>query len=126
MKYAMIGATLTLATACAAQTPPDMYTVSQPGATYPGACEIRETRTENGVLLEAVAHADYGLRAEYDFVITAQSAGGSSDVTQGGQVDLAAGDSATVGTAEISQRRYRAVLTLNDADGELCRLERRS
>ncbi|MEQ9505099.1 MAG: curli-like amyloid fiber formation chaperone CsgH [Hyphomonas sp.] len=121
MKYAMIGAALALASACAAQTPPATHTVSEPGA-----CEIRETRTANGLRLEAVAHADYGLRADYTFKISAHSTDGSSDVTQGGPVDLVAGESAVIGGAEISRGRYRALLTLTDAAGELCRLERRA
>lgn len=121
MKYAMIGATLALASACAAQTPPATHTVSEPGA-----CEIRETRTANGLRLEAVAYADYDLRVDYAFEITAHSADGSSDVVQSGPVDLAAGESAVIGAAEFSRGRYRALLTLTDASGELCRLERRA
>ncbi len=126
MKFALFVPAFALATACAAQTPPEIYTAYAPGQQYADACEIRETRTANGFQLQAIAHADYDLRADYDFVITAYSAGGSSDVTQGGPVDLAAGQSATLGAAEIPPGRYSATLTLTDADGELCRRIRRS
>ena len=134
---------LALVTACAAQARTEAPTESPPSATplvvaeaariapkasvaSAVACDILATRTAHGLRLEAIAHADRSVHGAYDFVITAQGSGGSSDVTQGGPFDLAAGRSATVGVAEISRGRYRAVLTLSDADGELCRLERRS
>ncbi len=117
MKYAMIGVALSLASGCAAQTPPALYAVPEPGA-----CEIRETRTANGLRLEALAHAGYDLRADYTFEISARS----TDVTQGGPVDLAAGDSAVIGAAEIPRGAYRATLSLADGGGELCRRVRQS
>lgn len=143
MKRLMTVVALALVTACAAQarteahkdapTPAASVVVADamhaaPEASAPSSvsCDIRATRTAHGVRLEAVAHADRGAGGEYNFVITAQGSGGSSDVTQSGPFDLVAGKSATVGSAEISRGRYRAVLTLSDADGELCRLERRS
>lgn len=132
-----------LVTACAAQTHNDVYTELQPSRAAFAAgesrqaepeapfaagvsCDIRATRTPDGVRLEAVVYADQAARGAYDFVITALSSSGSSDVTQGGPFDLSAGRSTTVGVAEISQSRYRAVLTLNSEAGELCRLERSS
>ena len=143
MKRLMTVAALALVTACAAQARTEARTELPPSAApvvvaeaaraapeaspLPAvACDIRVTRTAHGLRLEAIAHADRSVHGSYDFVITAQGSGGSSDVTQGGPFDLAAGRSATVGVAEISHRRYRAVLTLSDADGEICRLERRS
>ena len=120
MKLMMIGGALAMASACAS---PAVHASPAPSA---GACEIRETRTPDGIRLEAVAHADRAIQGGYDFAITAQGSGGASDITQAGQVDLSAGRSATVGAAEISNGRYRAVLTLTDAHGELCRRERQS
>ncbi|MDX2276959.1 MAG: curli-like amyloid fiber formation chaperone CsgH [Hyphomonadaceae bacterium] len=90
-------------------------------------CDIRATRTANGVRLEAIAHADRPVRGAYAFDITARGAGGSSDVTQGGSFAVeAGGNGAIVGSVEIPSGSYRVVLTLSDAAGELCRFERRS
>lgn len=90
-------------------------------------CDIRATRTALGVRLEAIAHADRAVRGAYAFDITARGAGGSSDVTQGGSFAVeAGGNGAIVGSVEIPSGSYRVVLTLSDAAGELCRLERRS
>jgi hypothetical protein len=111
-------------TACAAQTQ------TPPHAAYPAhagvRCDIYATRTANGTRLEAVAQADRRLRGNYDFVITAGGSGGSSDIGQSGPVDLSAGRSGTIGLAEISNRHYRAVLTISDVDGVVCRREIRS
>lgn len=138
-----IGAALALVTACAAQTRTDVPTLAQvtaapvvlgeatrgapetfgPPAAY---CDIRETRTPRGLRLEAIAEADQSVDGVYDFVITAKGSGGSSDISQGGPVALNAGERAVVGVAEIPAGRYSAVLTLSDADGELCRVEQQS
>lgn len=141
MKTPLIAAALTLVTACAVQTPAEVHTVIPPEAPPvtaqfvegeraspdPSAdCKIRETRTATGVRFEAIVQADYAVRGSYDFTVTAQGPGGSSDVTQSGEVDLADGESAAVGSAEFSGRRLRALLTLRDAGGELCSAERLS
>jgi len=143
MKNLMTVAALGLVTACAAQAPTGAQTetllpaarvpAAEPLQASPGApetlgatCDIRETRTAGGLRLEAIVQADQAVRGEYDFVITALSRGGSSDVTQGGAVNLAAGQGAVVGAAEIPAGSYRAALTLGDAGGELCRVEHRS
>ncbi len=139
MKKLMTVAALALVTACAAQARTESQpanAVAAPEAarvapetreSSPVTCDIRATRTSHGVRLEAVARTDRALHGTYDFVITARSSSGTSDVTQGGPFDLATGGSATVGVGEISGVRYRVALTLSDADGEeLCHLERRS
>lgn len=117
-------ATIAALTACAAQTQTPPY------AAYPAyagvSCDIYATRTANGTRLEAVAQTDRHLWGDYDFVITAGGSGGSSDIGQTGPVDLPAGRSETVGLAEISNRQYRAVLTLSDEGGVVCRREIRS
>lgn len=145
MSRLMTAAALALLSACVAPArtdPPAPAQIAQPApaavatalvAPEPRrqagvACEIRATRTSNGVRLEAVARSSRAVRGDYDFVITSQSAGGSSDVAQGGPFATADASDLIVGTAEIGRERprYRAVLTLRDADGELCRSERRS
>lgn len=123
LKLASLAAIAAVA-ACAAQTQTLPYT-DYPA--YAGVgCDIYATRTANGTRLEAVAQTDRHLWGDYDFVITAAGSGGSSDIAQSGPVDLAAGQWDTVGLAEISNRHYRAVLTLSDADGVICRREIRS
>ena len=133
MKIPLIAAALALVTACAAPAPAPSYALLPPDEARPEAapaagadCWIRETRTANGLRLEAIVQADYAVRGSYDFTVTSQGPGGSSDVTQGGEVDLADGESATVGSAEFSGGRYSAVLTLRDAGGELCSAEQLS
>ena len=133
MKIPLIAAALALVTACAAPAAAPTYALLPPDEARPEAapaagadCWIRETRTANGLRLEAIVQADYAVRGSYDFTVTSQGPGGSSDVTQGGEVDLADGESATVGSAEFSGGRYRAVLTLRDAGGELCSAEQLS
>ena len=133
MKTPLIAAALALVTACAAPAPAPTYVLLSPDEARPEAapaasadCWIRETKTVNGVRLEAVVRADSTAYGSYDFNVTSQGPGGSSDVTQGGEVDLPDGESATVGSAEFSGRRYRAVLTLRDAGGELCSIEQLS
>ncbi len=130
MKIPLIAAALGLVTACAAPAPAPTYALLPPDEARPEAapaasadCWIRETKTVNGVRLEAVVRAHSAVYGSYDFNVTAQGPGGSSDVTQGGEVDLADGEGATVGSAEFSGGRYRAVLTLRDAGGELCSAE---
>lgn len=142
MKTLISVAALAAIAACAAQSPIAAYADPAPLVAHPpikdsvrtayaepvpsAACKIRETRTANGLRLEAIAQSDHVLQADYEFSISSKAAGGSSDVTQGGGVDLAAGRSATLGVAEIPRGRYRAEFTLYGPDGELCRLERRS
>jgi hypothetical protein len=127
MKIPLIGAALAVVTACAAPVPAPAYALLPPKEARPEAapaasadCWIRETKTANGVRLEAVVRADDAVYGTYDFRVTSHGPGGGTDVTQGGEVDLTHGKSATVGSAEFSGGRYRALLTLRDAGGELC------
>lgn len=90
----------------------------------PISCDIRTRRTTNGVLIEAHAFATDDVSGAYDLVITKSGGGGSADISQGGDVDLRAGDAATLGANEISLERgarVRAVLTIGNESGELCR-----
>ena len=117
---------LALVTACAAQSHAVAYTPPGYAANGPAACKIRETRTAQGMRLEALIHADRSVYGDYDFTITAYNKGGSSDISQGGAVDLVAGERATVGSAEIPRGRYLATLTVRDGRHTLCSLERRA
>jgi hypothetical protein len=125
LKPITLGA-LALVAACAGQSNTVAYAAPGYLANGPAACKIRETRTPQGMRLEAQILADRSVYGDYDFIITAYNSGGSSDISQGGEVDLAAGERATVGSAEIPRGRYRAVLTLSDRRGPLCTIQRRS
>jgi hypothetical protein len=79
------------------------------------------------MLIQAVAHANRAINGDYELVITKSGGAGSSDVTQSGPFTAAAGESVTLGSTELgADGRYRAVLVLRDASGEVCSLERRS
>jgi hypothetical protein len=131
MNKLMTVAALAALTACAAQAnyeafaAPPGYT-EQAGPPARVSCNIRETRTERGLRLEAFAEADGTRTADYDFAIAAQSSSGASDVRQGGPVGLTPGNRVALGAAEIPGGRYRATLTLADNGVEICRLERRA
>lgn len=87
-------------------------------------CEVRSRRTANGLLIQARAFADRDISGEYDLVITKSGSAGSSDISQSGALDVAAGSSALLGENEISVERgarVRATLTLRDDSGQLCR-----
>jgi len=91
------------------------------------SCDVRVRRTANGMLIQAVAHADRAIDGDYELVITKSGGGGSSDVTQSGPFSAAPGETVTLGSTELgADGRYRALLVLRDGSGELCRQERRS
>ncbi len=88
------------------------------------SCDIRTRRTANGVLIEARAFADRDIAGEYDLAITKSGGGNTSEISQGGPLDIIAGSTVTLGQNELSVEpgaRLRAVLTLRDESGELCR-----
>lgn len=117
-----------------ALTPPAAFVEPQPvaQASYGEShaadirCDVRVVRTSHGVRFEATALSDASASGEYEFVITKRDRGGSSDIVQGGEYDLLAGDTQSLGSAEISIERgggYRAELVLRDADGVACSAE---
>jgi len=92
-------------------------------------CDVRVTPTGNGAAFEAVARADAWSAVDYELVITKRDAGGSSDIVQAGAADLPAGETQSLGLAEISLERgarYRATLTVSEAGREICSAEARS
>ena len=87
-------------------------------------CDVRTRRTDNGLVIQARAFADRDIDGEYDLAITKSGGGNSSEINQSGPVSISAGSSVTLGENEISVERgarLRAVLTLRDADGMICR-----
>lgn len=90
-------------------------------------CDVRAIRTSHGIRFEASAESHRGASGEYELIITKRDRGGSSDIVQGGEYDLGAGDEQSLGNAEVSLERggsYEARLVLRDADGVACRAER--
>jgi hypothetical protein len=87
------------------------------------SCDVRAQRTANGLLIRARASADRDVDGEYDLVIT-KSGANAAEISQSGVLSIAAGSSVTLGENEISVERgarVRALLTLRDAHGTLCR-----
>lgn len=120
--------------ACAATASPAPQTFAEAPSAYEAvsyapqslSCDIIRTRTSHGVELRAVASSDMSAMGEYEFVITKRDRGGSSDIMQSGEFDLASGESADLGSAEISVARgggFDARLELTSADGETCTAE---
>lgn len=90
----------------------------------PVSCTISARRTPAALLVEARAFAHESIDGEYELVITKSGGGSSADIRQGGPLTLEPGESATLGQNEISIERgarTRAVLTISDAGGEICR-----
>lgn len=121
-------AALASASACSAAAQPGR--AHAPLADATGAeCAIEVTRTRDGVRFEALARSFEPASGEYEFVLTKDDRGGSSDIVQGGAFRLAAGEENILGSSELSLERggrYRARLVLRDGDGEVCRVVRRS
>ncbi len=108
----------------ASRAGPALERVQHASHTEAVTCEVRSRRTANGLLIQARAFADRDISGEYDLVITKTGRAGSSDISQSGALDLSAGSSALLGESEISVERgarVRAVLTLRDDSGQLCR-----
>lgn len=116
--------------ACAANASPPVAAADAPAAyvtpvsaSRDVSCDIIRTRTSHGVELRAVASSDFNTTGEYEFVITKHDRSGSSDITQSGEFQLTRGESASLGSAEVSVARgggVHARLELTNADGVAC------
>lgn len=113
-----------IAAAPAAAAPPFAQAAHYDNAGPLVSCHIRARRTSNGMLIEARAFAERDVVGEYDLAITKSGGGNSSEISQSGELDILAGSTVTLGQNELSVEpgaRLRAVLTLRDETGELCR-----
>lgn len=132
-------ASLAALSACAANANPASFAdaESQPMtaelhgenfATLPTvSCDVRATRTARGVRFEATAFSNGNAVGDYEFVIAKRDRAGRSDIVQGGEFDLVAGETASLGSAEVSVERgasYTAQVVMRDADGVACSAER--
>lgn len=129
MKKIMLSlAAMFAASACAAAAQTG-EAASEPAFAPTARCAIDVTRTRHGARFDVLARSVETAAGEYEFVLTKDDRGGSSDIVQGGDFDLRAGEEAVLGSSELSLERggeYRARLRLWDANGEVCRAERRS
>lgn len=130
-KSVLTATALIAASACAASAHPDMSPVRATPVAYESdavECMVRRVPTLHGVRLEALARGDRDAYGEYEFVVTKDGAGGSSDIVQEGEFDLSAGEQ-LLGEAEFSMGRrdfYRARLVLRDGGVVVCRDDVRS
>lgn len=115
----------------AAVAPPISPPASAQAVTHAPAvwCDIRITRTRDGLRFAPIAEADAYQDVSYRFTLTRIDANGSSDIEQGGDVSLAPHQRVTLSSSELSVDpggRFRARLIVEDASGVLCREEARS
>lgn len=92
-------------------------------------CEIRATRTADGVRLEAFAHTSGPIVGTYDIAVTKSGASGSSDISQGGEFDTASAPTAALGASELSLERgdrLHARLSVHASNGTSCHDDLRS
>lgn len=86
-------------------------------------CDVQAQRTEHGVLIEGGAFAETDIDGVYELTIISSGAN-QSEISQSGDVSIAAGQHAAFGESEISFERgsrLRATVSLRDADGLICR-----
>ena len=130
-KSVLTATALIAASACTASAHPETTPVRATPIAYESdavECMVRRVPTLHGVRLEALARGDRDAYGDYEFVVTKDGAGGSSDIVQEGAFDLSAGEQ-LLGEAEFSMGRrdyYRARLVLRDGGGVVCRDELRS
>ncbi|MCV0397520.1 MAG: hypothetical protein K5872_20105 [Rhizobiaceae bacterium] len=64
-------------------------------------CEIVATKSGGMTRLEGVIHADRAAAGTSDFRVSGGGSGGSTNIRQGGDFDLAAGESTTLGSVSL-------------------------
>ena len=132
---------LALVTACSASAGPYATPNAAPAAASPSAetaatvparadatCDIRTTRTAHGVRIDAVAHATRPFAGTYELLVRANGGGNASDIVQQGPVERMSSGEVMLASSEIGaahRGHADATLTLRDADGAVCRVERR-
>ena len=86
------------------------------------SCEIRSTDIRGGVRLEAIVAGRGGASGEYEFVVAKSGGGGTSNVSQGGDFDISAGNETVVGEVSLGsgeKGKVKARLTVSSANGQI-------
>lgn len=88
----------------------------------PVSCAIKATPTRVGVRLTAVASSALPIDGDYDLRVRQKSAGGQSDIRQGGPVDFEPRGQRVLGSVEIggADPHYLARLRIDGDRGPLC------
>ncbi|MDX2309500.1 MAG: curli-like amyloid fiber formation chaperone CsgH [Hyphomicrobium sp.] len=88
------------------------------------SCEIRATKSNAGVDLEAVVTSAKATTGTYKLMVSHSGVGGASDIEQAGDFTLEAGETAVVGEASVGGADVvRAKLSVSTAAGSAnCRL----
>ena len=87
-------------------------------------CDIEISRTSRGLRVTPVVHANRSLSGDFTLVVTKDGAGGSSDISQGGEFDARRGERVELSSSEFSMERgakFRAVLKVRAGGNEVCR-----
>ena len=85
------------------------------------SCEIRSTDIRGGVRLQAIVAGRGGASGEYEFVVAKSGGGGTSNVSQGGEFDISAGNETVVGEVTLGsaeKAKVKASLTVTSANGK--------
>lgn len=121
-KQLLVLAALGALTACAASAHPIEAPIEAPRDAGL-ECEVRFTPTRNGLLVESIATAGYGIEGEYQLTLSKRGRNGSSEIVQGGPFELEVAGEATLSASEFNLERgdrYSANLELFGAAGLLC------
>lgn len=87
-------------------------------------CDIEVSRTSRGIRVTPVVHANRTLSGDFTLIVTKDGAGGSSDISQGGEFDARRGERVELSSSEFSMERgakFRAVLKVRAGGNEVCR-----
>ena len=85
------------------------------------SCEIRSTDIRGGVRLQAIVAGRGGASGEYEFLVAKSGGGGTSNVSQGGDFDISAGNETVVGEVTLGsgeKAKVKASLTVTSANGK--------
>lgn len=83
----------------------------------PIACELRVDRT-GGIGIEALAKATRAVSGSYRLTVSKRSAGGTSDITQGGDFSAKPGEQVLLGQVGIDGGAFTAKLSLETSLGQ--------
>lgn len=87
-------------------------------------CDIEISRTSRGIRVTPIVNANRSLSGDFTLTITKDGAGGSSDISQGGEFDARRGERVELSSSEFSMERgarFRAVLKVRAGGNEVCR-----